>query len=114
MGAVDARNTELPSINNMTGCYTFAGSEGRQPADGCGMTPVHRNGHMYLLHRSDGSVSACLNQFCYRALNGSFALSSNGVGFLRLKTIVGKGNCTAAVRPKYKVVQKVGVGARTS
>merc|ERR1712224_1037640 len=34
------------------------------------------------------------NQFCYRQLRGTFNVTSNGVGFLKVATVLSHGNCT--------------------
>lgn len=60
------------------------------------------NGHAYVLHRGDGSVSVCLHQgLCSRRLSGNLSTSSNGVGFMTTQTDFGVGNCTASVSRKF-------------
>ena len=83
-------------LHNATGCYLFGGSAGMSPADGCGMAPAAVNGHAFVVHRADGSVNVCLNQFCSRVLSGEFRTASNGVGFMTTETLFNQGNCTSA------------------
>jgi hypothetical protein len=63
--------------------------------------PSSGHGHAYVLHRADGTVSVCLNQFCSRRLSGTLRTSSNGVGFMTTQTDFGVGNCTKAASPNF-------------
>ena len=38
------------------------------------------HGHAFVVHRADGSINVCLNQFCSRVLSKELRTASNGVG----------------------------------